>query len=331
MGSTKVVSFDQVRDCLDRGWIVVIPEFRLCPQVDVLSATTDVRDCLAWIHDGSLNYQLGSRILPPQGSSSDTLPFGVDTDRIAAYGMSSGAGIAGCLGFDVPNPVSAVLCLYPSVNYKHPMWSRPFGAVKQPANSSPEYMNQVYAQKPVAVDGMEHAKAPPPPAAAASPSSSSLNTSSTANSYFKGLESASSVRSEAAPPPPTLDFRTTFCLTHMAQGTLLKVCYPSHMDLRNIDPMLNVRAPRFPPTCIVHGNADTLVDIGVSREFHAALKAAGVRNEFIEVPGENHSFVITMELGGQTWQLSRRGFDFLEKVLKEKRNPMQVDSLRAKL
>lgn len=90
MGSSRIISFDEVEDCLSRGWIVVVPEFRLCPQVDILSGpVTDVRDCLSWIHD-KLN-GLINNILPPKLIS-------VDTSRIAAYGMCSGAAVAGCLG-----------------------------------------------------------------------------------------------------------------------------------------------------------------------------------------------------------------------------------------
>lgn len=126
----------------------------------------------------------------------------------------------------------------------------------------PAFIDQVYRKAQVPVDGTEHVQF--------------------ATSYFTGLASASAERKEAV---PTLDFGTTFALTHMARGSLLKVCYE-------------------------------------------ALEAAGVRSESIEVP-ENHSFVIPMKHlhGERRWNLSRQGFNLLEKGLEEKK-PIEV---RAKI
>lgn len=180
------------------------------------------------------------------------------------------------------------------------MWKAQFEAVRLPESSTAGFINQVYQQKPVPVDGYQHLFAG---------SSSGIS----AADYIKMLRGASKSSTETEAP----NYRSAFMFTHMAQGTILDVCYPSHLDVTKIDPMLNVAAPGFPPTCIVHGTADQLIAIDVAREFYEALQKAGVRSEFIEIPEENHAFPMTMKVGSRTWQLSRRGFDFLEKALEE--------------
>lgn len=82
-----MVSADHVQDMMERGWIVVSPEHRLCPQVDILSGPmSDVRDCLTWIFDGSLDKELGKLDV--------TSNFTVDKDRVVAIGTSSGGALA---------------------------------------------------------------------------------------------------------------------------------------------------------------------------------------------------------------------------------------------
>ncbi|GKZ25035.1 hypothetical protein AbraCBS73388_000469, partial [Aspergillus brasiliensis] len=56
LGHSRMVSMPQVDDCLARSWIVVVPNHRLCPQVNMLEGPiTDIRDLLAWIYDGQLD------------------------------------------------------------------------------------------------------------------------------------------------------------------------------------------------------------------------------------------------------------------------------------
>lgn len=73
--------------------------------------------------------------------------------------------------------------------------------------------------------------------------------------------------------------------------------------------------PAFPPTCVVHGTADTMVPMHLSRALYARLEESGVRREFIEVPGEEHTFVGKMVKGGDVWARQRKGFDWLEGVI----------------
>lgn len=58
-----------------------------------------------------------------------------------------------------------------------------------------------------------------------------------------------------------------------------------------------------------------MVSIEVSRELSRVLQKEGVRCEMIEVPGEGHTFAMNMKVGAKTWELQRKGFDFLDSVI----------------
>lgn len=86
LGSSKMVNKDQIEDCLSRGWIVLAPNHRLCPQVNLLEGPMqDCRDLLTWIYNGGLQNALSSL--------TDT-PYPLDLDRVFAFGTSSGGTLA---------------------------------------------------------------------------------------------------------------------------------------------------------------------------------------------------------------------------------------------
>lgn len=90
LGSSRMVNMDQVEDCLQRGWIVVAPNHRLCPQIDLLEGPIrDIRDLLAWIYEGGLQQAMN------QHASGH--PRLVDLSYVFAFGTSSGGTLALCL------------------------------------------------------------------------------------------------------------------------------------------------------------------------------------------------------------------------------------------
>ena len=102
LGHSRMVSMPQIDDCLARNWIVVVPNHRLCPQVNILEGPiTDCRDLLAWIYDGHLDAFLA-------GDSAQHVhgrQFQVDMDRVMAFGTSSGGTLAlSLVGAYIPAP-----------------------------------------------------------------------------------------------------------------------------------------------------------------------------------------------------------------------------------
>jgi acetyl esterase/lipase len=172
------------------------------------------------------------------------------------------------------------------VHFTDPAWKTPLQhvAAKLPSNLSDDFLNGVYDEYPVPTD-----------------SSVSLE-GQTESGVSKG--------------PDFSKPRDAFAFTRIASGKVIEAIYSSVEDpeMRRVDPVLNVGSG-FPPTYIVHGMADTMVPIGLSRVLLERLKICGVRCGMTEVPGEEHTFAAMMEVGSKTWWLQREGFDFLERVI----------------
>lgn len=83
-----MISIPQVYDCLSRGWIVVVPNHRLCPQVNIRDGPLrDVRDCLEWVYaDDGLDKILRE--------SEEGKGHAVDKGKVMAFGTSSGGMLA---------------------------------------------------------------------------------------------------------------------------------------------------------------------------------------------------------------------------------------------
>ncbi|ETS85889.1 hypothetical protein PFICI_03914 [Pestalotiopsis fici W106-1] len=271
LGASGMVNKDQVEDCLSRGWIVLVPNHRLCPQVDLLEGPMkDCRDLLAWIYDGSLQKQLST----VQGDE-----FRVDLDHVFAFGTSSGGTLALSLGFGVPRPVAGIFDMYGPCNFADPFWTSPLPHMQ--ARLPPlaaDFIAKIYDEKPVPIVG--------------------------------GV----SLEGQATGGPNFGDPRVAFAMTQIGNGTVMDAIYPSK-DWAKVDPLLNVDGASFPPTYIVHGLADTMVPISLSRDLYAVLQQKGVKCEMTEVPDEEHTFAGKMKVGSQTWDLQRKGFDFLESLI----------------
>ena len=84
LGHARMNNKDQIEDCLQRGWIVLSLEYRLCPGVNVLKGPmADARDALKWVQSGLATAM--------NNASSSITP---DVDRIMAMGASAGGHLA---------------------------------------------------------------------------------------------------------------------------------------------------------------------------------------------------------------------------------------------
>ena len=85
LGASEMVNQEQINDCLDRGWIVVVPNHRLCPQVDLLEGPMqDCRDLLGWIYSHGLERSI----------HQNHNPHTCDLAHVFAFGTSSGGHLA---------------------------------------------------------------------------------------------------------------------------------------------------------------------------------------------------------------------------------------------
>lgn len=270
LGYSGMVNKDQIADCLSRGWIVVVPNHRLCPQINLLEGPMqDCRDLLKWIYSGRLQITLVSKL-------SNAAPQ-CDLDRVMAFGTSAGGHLALSLCWDVQRAPAAILDFYGPCHFEDPLLNSPLEAMRaRIPKFEDSFLNKVYEEKPV-------------------PTMSEIS-----------LEGGSAGPDFRKP-------RDAFTFTRIANGTVWEAIWPSKA-WKKVDPILNITSD-FPPTCIIHGQADTMVSIELSRALYAEMKNKEVEVEMIEVPGENHTFCGNMKVGSQTWNLQRKGFDFLESVI----------------
>lgn len=182
-------------------------------------------------------------------------------------------------GFDVKKPPRAILDFYGAKDFQDVFWTSPIQSIvdKLPKNLPQAFLDKVY-EGPVPIWG--------------------------------GV----SLEGQAQPGPPRFDDpRQAFALSQIGHGTLLQKCQPQQW-LDKIDPIMNISSA-FPPTYIVHGLADEMIPIEMSRKLLTLLREKGVRCGMVEIPGEPHTFVARMAKGSQTWTMQRRGFDFLQDVI----------------
>ena len=84
---------------------------------------------------------------------------------------------------------------------------------------------------------------------------------------------------------------------------------PNRTELaRQVSPLTYVRADQ-PPVLTIHGDQDHVVPYDQAKRLHAALDKAGVRNEFITVPGAGH--------GGFSRKVMVDGFASIRKFLRQ--------------
>ncbi|KAF4985497.1 hypothetical protein FDECE_16518 [Fusarium decemcellulare] len=145
LGSSKMINKDQVSDCLSRGWIVLGPNHRLCPQVDLFEGPVqDCRDLLSWVHQGGLATAIRDL------ARSNLAP---DLDHVFAFGTSSGGHLALCLGFGVPRPVAGIYDMYGACNFDDGFWSTKLSSMKLPPGLTDSFINKVFDEHPVAITG----------------------------------------------------------------------------------------------------------------------------------------------------------------------------------
>jgi acetyl esterase/lipase len=141
LGNSRMNSNLQITDCLSRGWIVVAPNHRLCPQVDVLEGPiSDCRRLWQWIHAGNLDALLGEH-----GHK-----ITVDRSRMVVIGTSAGGMIAYSLAFaDQPNPPLAILDFYGSKDPRNSFWSETLPFIPAPPMQA-DTIDRVLAETPTA-------------------------------------------------------------------------------------------------------------------------------------------------------------------------------------
>jgi acetyl esterase/lipase len=279
LGHSRMNNMDQIQDSVERGWIVLALDHRLCPGVNLLEGgMADVRDALDWAQNGGLKKELAKAgvALEP------------DPDRVMSMGTSAGGHLALSLAWGVPKPPLAILNFYGAVNFKDPFWTSKLASMPVlPPMPSDEMVTKLYAQKELFIGGAS-------------------------------LEGFTAAAPQNVDDVALQNARQAFSINMIGSGNIFKAIWPSApAGLEQIDPVLNVNA-KWPPVGIVHGTADTTIPMSISsRPLEAQLQKFGVQHTFIPVPGQQHTFAGMMVKGSETWNIQRTGFDWIEKILEK--------------
>jgi acetyl esterase/lipase len=105
VGSKEMVPKPQIDSLTELGFVVIIPNYRLCPQISVFDGpVADAKDALIW-----------SRTKLPGLLSEEGII--VDPERVAALGHSAGGGLALLLVslFPLAHPISRANRLTPMI------------------------------------------------------------------------------------------------------------------------------------------------------------------------------------------------------------------------
>ncbi|KAJ4179561.1 hypothetical protein NW767_014597 [Fusarium falciforme] len=281
----------QIEDSLERGWIVVAPDHRLCPQVNILEGPMgDIRAFHKWVYDGHLDVEFASR----------SIPFRVDTKRIIATGTASGGHASLGLAYDpAPTPPpAAIISYYAPMNFAHPWWTgiRDKLDVNTP-ELTPEMEKMVFSQYPIP----SRVDIPAKP------------------------DHTGKIRlPETDPANPTYESaRIAYSTSIITRHELLDVSYPFPSDktispadhYRLIDPVANVHQ-QWPPTCLVHGADDNLLPHTVTAEpLTQELQKQGVECEFIKISGAKHMFAISMTRQSEEWVHVGKAMDWAARMI----------------
>lgn len=129
------------------------------------------------------------------------------------------------------------------------------------------------------------------------------------------IMAASSARMENQPkqrglPPPDLSIpRNAWLFTALKDGTQIKAVVKDDA-FEDVEPTMAF-SPRFPPTAIIHGGADSMVPCRLSEKAFEELDQHGVETLLLVLPDQDHGFDAGLSSDDAEWQQVRRALDFL--------------------
>ncbi|KAI8819753.1 Alpha/Beta hydrolase protein [Fimicolochytrium jonesii] len=156
LGSKNLIPKAQIRSLTNLGFVVVVANYRLCPQVSVYDGPfEDAKDALEWIRNDV------NRLLSENSERAPT----VDPTRVVSIGYSAGGTLALLLG-TLAHPVRAVLDFYGGKVFTDPSWTQPLpGFLKRPPPDE-AYAKKVFAEPTIsATEVIPGSTAPPTPRA----------------------------------------------------------------------------------------------------------------------------------------------------------------------
>lgn len=292
MFTRKDVRPPQTRLLLERGFIPVALDHRLCPEVSLSEGPmTDVCDALEWSRNTLPSLHFKRRGLQ------------IDGERVVVVGWSSGGQLAMSTAWTAPQrglrPPEAILAFYCPTNYEDEWWTRPIQPVGAEDTGLQYDVLEAVQDEPITNYGLVGAWEPlsDPRILTDARCRIVLHINWKAQTLpviTGGLPS----RKKASESPDGRDWNA------LAQ--------PSLEQIRAVSPMAHIQAGSYKtPTFLIHGTADDLIPWQQSQGTYEVMIQKGIPAELALVEGAPHITDLSSNPDSKGWQAALRGYDFI--------------------
>jgi acetyl esterase/lipase len=290
--SRKDIRPAQTRHLLEKGFLPISLDHRLCPEVSLSEGPmVDVCDALYWAR----------HTLPYLKSHRPGVQ--IDGERVVVVGWSSGGQLAMSLAWTAPQrglrPPEAILAFYCPTNYEDEWWKHPIQPIGA-ENKGTEYdLLEAVRDEPITNYGMVGAWEPlSDPRILTDPRCRivlHINwKAQTLPVIIDGLPS----RKRAGNDCDTKDWNA---LPQPGIGKIMAV-----------SPLAQIRQGNYrTPTFLVHGTADDLIPWQQSRDTYEAMVERNITAHLALVEGAPHICDLSSDPDSEGWRAVIRGYDFL--------------------
>ena len=287
MLSKKAIRPYQCTHLLERGFLPVSINYRLCPETTLDGTMEDILDNLKWIRSA----------LPGIAQRRN---LDIDPSNIVAMGWSAGGHLAMSLGWKATQariaPPSAVLAFYPPSDYEAMHWWLPIDVTRlEPTMSMAEILNRLPK------DALQEYHIAPEIGRA------------------EGWIELGDAWSELV----LHSVRDGLSIPLLLRGLDMRedAPRPSKEEIAAISPLHHVRSGSYQvPTYIIHGTGDKLVPADMSVALHDTLKQKGIATGLTLVPETSHTFDLFLKPGERRGgEYVKPGLDFVEQAVQRGR------------
>ncbi|GAW22253.1 hypothetical protein ANO14919_117890 [Xylariales sp. No.14919] len=290
--SRKDIRPAQTRHLLEKGFLPVSLDHRLCPEVSLAEGPmVDICDALHWAR----------HTLPHISSHRPGLQ--IDGERVVVVGWSSGGQLAMSLAWTAPQrglrPPEAILAFYCPTNYEDEWWRQPIQPIGA-ENRGYEYdVLEAIRDEPISNYGVVGAWEPlSDPRILTDPRCRivlHINwKAQTLPVIIGGLPSKeragknSDIKDWNALPQPQLD------------------------KIVAVSPLAQIRMGNYrTPTFLIHGTADDLIPWQQSRGTYEAMVERNITAELALIEGAPHICDLSSDPNSEGWKAVIRGYEFL--------------------
>ncbi|KAI0862679.1 BcPKS19, polyketide synthase [Xylaria cubensis] len=290
--SRKDIRPAQTRHLLEKGFLPVSLDHRLCPEVSLSEGPmVDVCDALHWAR----------HTLPHIDSGRPGLR--IDGERVVVVGWSSGGQLAMSLAWTAPQrglrPPEAILAFYCPTNYEDEWWQHPIQPIGA-ENKGQEYdVLEAIQDEPITNYGVVGAWEPlSDPRILTDPRCRivlHINwKAQTLPVIIGGLPS----RKKADMGSESKDWN------NLPQPGLDKIIA--------VSPLAQIRRGNYrTPTFLVHGTADDLIPWQQSRDTYDAMVQSNITAQLALIEGAPHICDLSSDPDSEGWKAAIRGYEFL--------------------